>query len=273
MKPEEILTHHDSGELWPADRDKPWADLAGGYATALQVNGLRVQRGEQLRGYKIGFTNRSIWPKYGVDTPIWGAVWDSSLSIHPAGTDNDAETSTLSLAGLCQPRIEPEVVFGFAATPPANADLQQLYEALEWVAPGFEIVQSHQPNWQFTAAQAAADGALHARLHVGQRQPVAALGGDARTLHSSLARAQVELLRNGQPVETGQGMQVLDSPLQALHHFLQVLRQTPGAQDIQPGDTVTTGTWTDAWPVLPGEHWSADFGTTLPKLELRFSAD
>jgi 2-oxo-3-hexenedioate decarboxylase len=34
-------------------------------------------------------------------------------------------------------------------------------------------------------------------------------------------------------------------------------RASPGATNVQPGNRVTTGTWTDAWPLLPGEHWQA----------------
>ena len=37
-----------------------------------------------------------------------------------------------------------------------------------------------------------------------------------------------------------------------------------GAPDLRPGDVVTTGTWTDAWPVTPGETWTAQFDAPLP---------
>ena len=77
------------------------------------------------------------------------------------------------------------------------------------------------------------------------------------------------LAKNGQVVERGAGANVLDSPLRALHHFLQELRQCPGAPDLLPGDVVTTGTWTDAWPVAPGEHWAARFSTPLASLEVQ----
>ena len=71
-------------------------------------------------------------------------------------------------------------------------------------------------------------------------------------------------------METGCGANVLDSPLLALHHFLKELRACQGAPDLQPGDVVTTGTWTDAWPVLPGEQWTGDFGGPLSELEVTF---
>jgi 2-oxo-3-hexenedioate decarboxylase len=224
---------------------------------------LRVARGEIPRGYKVGFTNRTIWSRYGVFAPIWGSMW-STTTTYCSGA------GTVSLAHFCQPRIEPEAVFGFKATPRNDAGLQDLFEALDWVAPGFEIVQSHLPDWKFTAPQTVADGALHARLLVGQRVQISDLARDADQLHRVLASARVTLHRNGDLVEEGAGANVLDSPLRALMHFLVELRSCPGATDVVVGDVVTTGTWTDAWPVLGGEKWTAKFDSALPALEISF---
>ena len=52
--------------------------------------------------------------------------------------------------------------------------------------------------------------------------------------------------------------------------FLAGPRSCPGAKDVAAGDMVTTGTWTDAWPVQPGEQWAARFDSVLPALEVRF---
>ena len=145
--------------------------------------------------------------------------------------------------------------------------------AIDWVAPGFEIVQSHLPDWKFQAADTVADGSLHARLLVGRRLPVRDIAGDARQLDAVLAASRVTLLRNGQAVETGSGANVLDSPLRALHHFLGELRQCPGAPELLTGDVVATGTWTDAWPIAAGEAWRADFSAPLPALAVGFVSD
>ena len=124
-------------------------------------------------------------------------------------------------------------------------------------------------DWKFTATDTMADSGLHARLLVGQRLPVQQLAADAQALHTLLAQAQVTLFKNGQAVEQGTGTNVLDSPLNALHHFLKELRQCPGAVDLQAGDVVTTGTWTDAWPLQVGENWRAEFSAPLSSLSAR----
>jgi 2-oxo-3-hexenedioate decarboxylase len=261
MTPEQLLRHYDAASLWSGGCGLPLKDA---YERALSVRELRARRGERPRGYKIGFTNRGIWPRYGVHSPIWGTVYDSTLSFCD-------EVGDAWLAGTCQPRLEPECVLGIAATPPAQATLADLRACIAWVAPGFEIVQSHLPDWKFTAADTVADGALHARLVVGRQLAADRLPADADAFEQQLASARVSLYRGAQKVEEGTGANVLDGPLHALLHFLQALRDCPGATDLQPGDVVTTGTWTDAWPVQPGELWRAEFSAPLAPLAIRFS--
>ena len=262
MTAAELLDHYDTARLWTSATPAA-PDVATAYQSQLALRQLRQARGEIPCGFKIGFTNRGIWPRYQVFAPIWGSVWDTTLT-------HCESSAALSLSGSCQPRIEPEAVFGLRATPAPNASLQDLWEAIDWVAPGFEIVQSHRPDWKFTIPDTVADGGLHFRLVVGRRVPVRGVSDSARTLDTLLAGATVSLQRNGERVDQGAGANVLDSPLRALHHFLQELRACPGAPDLQPGDVVTTGTWTDAWPVSQGQTWSASFSEPLGSLQLQF---
>lgn len=260
MTPEQLLRHYDNASYWSQGCGLA---LNEAYERALAVRQMRVARGEKPRGFKVGFTNRGIWPRYQVFAPIWGTVYDTTVSF----CEGQGE---VSLAGTCQPRLEPECVFGMAATPPAQPTQGVLLACVDWVAPGFEIVQSHQPGWKFTAADTVADGALHAKLLVGPRVPAVVLGPDAESVERRLAAANVTLRQGARVVEQGAGANVLDGPLHALQYFLQELRNLPGAPDLQPGDVVTTGTWTDAWPVTPGEEWTAEFDAPLSPLAVRF---
>jgi 2-oxo-3-hexenedioate decarboxylase len=264
MTPDSLLQHVDTGETWAvALSDNLAFNVAEAYRSALAMRALRIARGEVPRGFKIGFTNRGIWARYAVDAPIWGTVYDTTI-------DSCDGSGTLSLAHLCQPRIEPEAVFGFRVTPARNADLEGLLESLAWIAPGFEIVQSHLPGWKFRVPDTIADNGLHGRLLVGPTMPVGEVAAGAEELDRLLAACPVALCKEGTVQETGRGANVLGSPLRALHYFLRELRRCPGAPDIAPGDIVTTGTWTDAWPVSPGERWQADFGEPLRRLEVAF---
>lgn len=242
-----LLAAYDAGALCPLpSAGDATFDLRAAFSSADELRRLRIARGEIPVGYKIGFTNRSIWDRYGVHQPIWGPVWDSTALLL------DDASATVSLTGLSQPRLEPEVVFGFARTPLAGMSLAELHGCLDWVAHGFEIVHTHFEGWRFTAADTVADFALHGRLRVGPRVPVqgwASLGDD-------LAALRVDLLCDGRVVDSGQGAVVLDGPLNALRLWVDAMAlHTPG-WPIRPGDFVTTGTITDAWPLLPGQTWS-----------------
>ncbi len=262
---ENLLHHVDTGTLWSADWQAALPEsVADAYQVALVMRRLRLERGEAARGFKIGFTNRNIWPVYGVFGPIWGTVYDRSLAFC------DGE-GTLNLSNRCQPRLEPEVVFGMKATPPAAPSLEELFDCIDWVAPGFEIVQSHAPGWKFRAAMTVADGGLHSHLLVGTRVAIKAIGDSAQTFNAAIAGCKVALHKNGAIVDRGIGSNVLDGPLLALQHFLNELRRCPGAPVLLAGDVVTTGTWTDAWPVSPGETWRAAFGAPLAALSITFS--
>ena len=122
------------------------------------------------------------------------------------------------------------------------------------------------PHWKFESTDTIADGGLHGRLIVGEKSSVSSISKSANELHELLSKATATLFRDGDQVEVGVGTNVLDSPLNALEHFLKELRSCPGSTDIKPGEVVTTGTWTDAYSVKSGETWSVSF--SLPKASL-----
>jgi 2-oxo-3-hexenedioate decarboxylase len=242
----ELLAAYDAATLAPTitSRDDAFS-MADAFAVADQARSLRLARGERTLGYKIGFTNRSIWPLYGVHEPIWGPVW-STTTRHLDGAVAD-----VSLAGLSQPRLEPEIVFGFASSPRAGMSEAELTSCLAWVAHGFEIVHTHYDAWRFKAPDTVADFALHGRLYIGPHVPVDRFD----KLGPELAALQVELLRDGEAVDRGMATVVLDGPLNALRLWVDAMGAQPQRWPILPGDVVTTGTITDAWPLLPGQRW------------------
>lgn len=78
---------------------------------------------------------------------------------------------------------------------------------------------------------------------------------DWPTLGADLAALQVELLCDGQVKDRGQGAIVLDGPLSALQAMVEAMATTTPHWSIAAGDVVTTGTITDAWPLVPGQRW------------------
>jgi 2-keto-4-pentenoate hydratase len=243
---DELLSAYDAASVMPlvTARDDTFS-MADAFVVADHARAARLARGERPLGYKIGFTNRGIWPLYGVHEPIWGPVWDTTTRLL------DGAAATATLAGLSQPRLEPEIAFGFAATPRVGMDERELAGCLAWVAHSFEIVHTHFEGWRFKAPDTVADFALHGRLFVGPRVPVDRF----EDLGPDLAALQVELRRDGETVDRGEGRIVLDGPLTALRLWVDAMAAQPQRWPIVPGDVVTTGTITDAWPMLPGQVW------------------
>lgn len=250
-------------QIAPFSAARPSFGLDAAYRVTNALRRLREARGERPIGRKIGFTNRTIWPEYGVYAPIWGHVYDSTVhSIAELG-------GSFSLAGLSEPRIEPEIVFGFRAAPEPGMDERALLSCIEWVAHGFEIVQSIFPGWKFSPADTVAGYGLHGALMIGPHSPIA---GNIEGWLSALSSFEIDLFRNGQLAGHGKAADVLDGPLSALRHLNDLLANDPVNPPLAVGEIVTTGTLTRAFPVLPGETWSTrPSGVRLAGIEVRFS--
>ena len=243
----------------PLSDGDPSLDEDGAYAIAWEVHARRVLRGEKPVGRKIGFTNRTLWAEYRVWAPIWGHVYDSTVQSAPAGE------ARLAVGHLLQPRIEPEIQLHFARTPPLTRDEGAILDCIDWIAQGFEIVQSPFPDWQFRAVDTIAAFALHGALVVGPPIAVAEIEDCAAKLRSFT----VVLSRNGVQQATGGGANVLDSPLLAFAYLAEVLEQQSRFGPVQAGEIVSTGTLTAPSTVVPGETWSTTLdGIDLPGLSV-----
>jgi len=237
-------------------------DLAAAYRVAARVHERRVARGERPVGRKIGFTNRRIWDEYGVYAPIWGHVYDTTLH------ELAAVSAGFPLAGLAEPRIEPEIIFGMSAAPHAAMDDTELLGCIDWIAHGFELVQSIFPGWVFAAADTVAAYGLHGALLVGQRVPVAP---DPSRWKTTLPAFGIALSCDGASMEEGSGAHVLDGPVAALRHLVSVLEASRDQQPLGAGEIVTTGTLTRALPVQAGQTWSTRLdGIDLPGACVQF---
>jgi 2-oxo-3-hexenedioate decarboxylase len=244
--------------------------LADAYAISREVLRRREASGWRRVGRKIGFTNRGIWDQYGVYEPILGYMYDRTVTWGERGTGSGRDESRsyeMALAGLCQPLIEPEIVFRFRELPPLTDDPLRLLDVIDWVGHGFEIVQCHFPDWKFGAADTVADGGLHGRYFVGGGMDVPA---GAASLVEQLANFKIGLYRDGELVREGGGELVLGSPLNALAHAIRLLESLPEHPPIEAGEIVTTGTLTDAMPISAGETWSTRIeGLPLEGITLR----
>jgi 2-keto-4-pentenoate hydratase len=258
----EVLTSLSTHKQIPMFSTRPGGlTLDDAYRVTPLLRAAFEARGEKILGRKIGFTNRKMWEVYGAKAPIWGYATDHTtrpLSSAPVQRVKD----------FAEPRIEPEIMFGLKAAPSPGISESALLDCIEWVSLGYEIVQSIYPGWKFAAADTVAANGVHGALLVGERHAIAPR--KAEWLRE-LATFKAELYCDGELSQRGGGSLVLDSPLLALHHLIELLANDPHNPPLAAGEIITTGTLTLAMPVSAGQTWIAKVsGIPLEEISVRF---
>ena len=224
--------------------------LNDAYQVVARIRDLRIELGENPVGRKIGFTNRSIWQTQGIEAPIWNYVYDRTVA------DIEQSGASFVLRGNPEPRIEPEVVLHLCAAPQQGISIWDLVECIDWVAPGFEVVNSVFPGWHFAAADAAAAFGVHNALFIGRHLSVTR---DKSQLVDRLSSFEVSLESSNNHRREGSGSNVLGGPIEALKFLVAELSRFPMCEPLQAGEVVTTGTLTEAMPLSAGQTWDATF--------------
>jgi 2-oxo-3-hexenedioate decarboxylase len=261
---ERVLAAADAAtSIAPISEEVPGFELRDAYRLADIILDRRTSRGERPVGWKVGFTNRTIWDEYGVHAPIWGPMFSTTAAAL-------ADAPTVEAARLPEPRIEPEIAFRFARRPEPGMDERALLSCCDAIAHGFEVVQSIFPGWRFAAADTVAAFALHGRYRHG---PLVAIpAAERQTWFDRLKDFSVAIFRDGVEMDRGAAANVLGGPLSALRHFVEGMQEFPMSRGIEPGDIVTTGTLTRAFPIAAGERWSTQLrGLALDGVALAVS--
>ena len=247
----ELLSLRGTGrQIEPFSRRYPEFGLQGAYRVVARTRDLRIELGERPIGRKIGFTNKAIWRAKGISAPIWNYVFDQTVA------DIGEDGAVVDLRGMPEPRIEPEVVLHLCAAPQPGMTTRELLECLDWVAPGFEVVYSVFPGWEFAAADAAAAFGVHGALFVGKHLEVVPA---TSSVLGDLVALSVVLESDDGLRREGSGRDVLGGPIDALSFLVEELAHSSVCDALKPGEIVTTGTLTEAMPLLPGRTWAAEF--------------
>jgi len=237
----------------------------------------RIDRGWRFRGWKVGFTNRRIWSKWGLDQPILGPVYAETVFDAGAGGSGAlaAQPVRVPAGRRAALMIEVEVVFGFngsgiAARAPAPAP--------DWVALAAELVDCHYRGWRLHPADAVADFGLHAGLVVGPR--ITPVDADAVAALRDIAAS---LRAGGECLAEGRGSAVLDGPANVLAELHGPLAERvagygvtrgaePGGSRVSGGSGRVSGGSGDARAGAAldrGEGYLVSTGTLTPLVEAR----
>ena len=234
--------------------------LDAAYEIGAHIASRRLQQGWRFSGWKVGFTNREIWSRWGLDQPIVAPVYRET--VFAVGNDRGAEASKPCLrvpAGRrAALRIEVEVVFGFECAAESEAGVP----VPDWMALGAELVDCHYRGWRLDPAVGVADFGLHAGLVVGPR--VAVAGQDAI---DELREVTVSLGAGGRPLAKGTGRAVLDGPANVLAELHGPLAKRTAGYGVT-GDTAPGGGRTPP----RGHGYLVSTGTLTPLVEARLGA-
>ena len=214
-------------------------DLTIDDAYAIQRVGaaLRVERGEKLVGWKLGYTSMAMRAQMGIHQPNFGPLTDAMLVAH----DGAAGPS------LIQPRVEPEIGLRFDHSLPADANLDEVLGAVGEAFACLEIVDSVYPDYRFRLEDNTADGSSAAQVVIG---PVL-----RRIEH--LDDISVVLLHNGVECGSATGRAASGHPAAGVVWLVRQLAKQ--GRHIEAGHIVITGGLTRAVPLDIGDHVEAVF--------------
>jgi 2-oxo-3-hexenedioate decarboxylase len=238
-------------------------DLNSAYAVEAEFSRLRKESGRQTVGLKLGYANKAMWRKLGLETLVWAHMYDDT--VYRAGTG----MAELGLPYYRSPRIEPEIVFGLKE-PLASGGLDDdaVLRSVDWLAIGFEVIDCPYPEWQFKPTDFVAAFGLHMALVVGPRLQVQSEMIPA--LVNGLGTFKVWVSKDGQFIEEGSGKNALRSPARCLAELAGAVVRQPRTTPLVEGELVSTGTLTSGHPVTRGETWQVDVdGLPLSSLPSR----
>ncbi len=207
--------------------------LDDAYAIQAALLELKLSRGDEVVGAKLGLTSVAKQEQMNVSDPCYGWVLKSSV----------LDGEDVRLDELIHPRVEPELVFILGedlAGPGVTAD--DVLDATATVVGGIEVIDSRYEAFSFTLPDVVADNTSAARVAVGS-DGVGPRDADLLTLGCLF---EVD----GQITGTATGAALLDDPAGCVAMLANHLGKH--GQKLEAGWIIPAGAPTDARPLGPG---------------------
>ena len=172
-------------------------DIASAYEIQRRIVARKLATGRRRVGRKVGLTNPKVQAAVGVDEPDYGTILDDM--VFDSGV-------VLDPARYIRPKIESEVCIALKRELTAW-DFGYIEDSIEWIAPSFELVDGHLPDYRGTIVDTIADNAYCAGIVIGERQEYGAV---------DLAGVELSLKRDGVEITCGVGSNVMGHPINAV---------------------------------------------------------
>jgi len=229
-------------------------DVKTAYAIQTHWTNMRLERGENIVGRKIGLTSKAIQTQLGVNEPDYGTLWKSSFFEAKNGKVN------IPADDFLQPRIEGEIAFLFGKSlRKPNITPEQVLDATEACALGIEIVASRIADWKIKLVDTIADNASYGGFTLGP--------WDKQMKNSDLGTLAMTIHHNGELAAEGLGSAALGHPATSTAWLANKLLEF--GVSLEPGDVVISGGITKMLPVKAGDEFHFTL-TGQPDLTVNF---
>ncbi|MBN8629916.1 MAG: 2-oxo-hepta-3-ene-1,7-dioic acid hydratase [Rhodobacterales bacterium] len=226
----------------------PGMTLDVAYAVQAELIRLKLAKGRQVIGWKIGLTSRAMQEQLKIDTPDSGVLLDDMLFTNGA---------TIPKNHFIQPRVEAEIAFLMARDLSGpNVSREDVIAATAHVAPALEILDTRILRSDPATGKARiitdtiSDNAANAGIVLGQ---------DRHSVDThNLRWVGAIVKRDGVVEETGLGAGVLDDPVTGILWLVHRLHRY--GQGLKAGEVVLSGSFVRAIEAPPGSRFEADFG-------------
>jgi 2-oxo-3-hexenedioate decarboxylase len=222
-----------------------WPELSLPDAYRIQDAGiaLRVGRGENPIGLKMGLTSRAKREQMNLGSPIYGVLTDR-MQIRDGGT--------FRVPGGIHPKIEPEIAFITNRELRGKIDADEAWAACSGVCAAMEILDSRYVGFKyFSLPDVVADNCssfmfvLSSRMH------------DPRTLpREELAGLSLEMRVDGKTVQSALASEISGDPIRSLVQLAELMGER--GLSVPAGSIVLAGAATQAVKLAPGMRVELD---------------
>jgi 2-oxo-hept-3-ene-1,7-dioate hydratase len=226
----------------------PNLDIDGAYLVQAAWRDLRLERGEQLVGHKIGLTSRAMQIAMNITTPDSGFLTDAMVF---------AADSTVSASDFCDPKLEVELAFVLGGDlTGAETDVDDVLAATDHVIPAVEIIAARSyrrdpaTGRTRTVIDTIADNAADAGIVTGPKS--------VRPNEVDLRWIGALAYRNGIVEETGLAAGVLDHPARGIAWLAR--RYAEHNMALEAGQTILAGSFTRPIDIRAGDRFRFDYG-------------
>lgn len=203
----------------------------------------RVQAGQKVAGFKIGFTNLAVREKMGLPDSTYGYLMDSMV------LKNGVK---VTMSELIAPKLECEICLKLkSGLKGKGLSVEAVIKATEAVSASFEICDARIKDWKCPYPDFFADNGFSARIVLaGQWRPVAGF---------DFLNEKVVLTQAGKELAQGTGALAMGHPAKAVAWLAGKLADRN--KGLEAGQVIMTGTLTPIWPVEKGATYVAKFST------------